>query len=240
MAGNTQESPQRAGFRHGLSKIAPMIPGVIPFGMTAGIAALEAGLDPVFGIAMSVIIFAGAAQLVAAQLIGDGALPLMVVVTALIINLRMLMYSASLAPHLGHVPTHWKATTAYLLTDQAYAVSITQFVHGRLDGPKQWFYLGAALPLWVVWLFATALGVWLGAAVPPAWQVGFALPLVFLVLLVPVIRDRPSAIAAITGGGIALAAHDAPYHLGLSIGAVAGVTAGVIAELALHRRRRET
>ena len=214
-----------------------MIPGVVPFGMTAGIAALEAGLEPVVGIAMSVIIFAGAAQLVAAQLIGDGALPLIVVVTALIINLRMLMYSASLAPHLGHVPLYWKAPTAYLLTDQAYAVSITEFMHGRLEGPPHWFYLGAALPLWVVWLFATALGVWLGAAVPPEWQVGFALPLVFLVLLVPVIRDRPSAIAAITGGGIALAAHDAPYHLGLSIGAVAGVTAGVVAELALQRRR---
>lgn len=214
-----------------------MMPGVVPFGMTTGIAALEAGLEPLVGIGMSVIIFAGASQLVVAQLIGDGALPLIIVLTALIINLRMVMYSASLAPHLGHLPLYWKAPLAYLLTDQAYALSITQFMHGRLALPRHWFYLGAALPLWAIWLVATVLGVWLGAAVPPSWQVGFALPLVFLVLLVPVIRDRPSAIAAITGGGIALAAHDAPYHLGLSIGAAAGVTAGVIAELALHRRR---
>ncbi len=231
------EYAQQSGFRQGLRQIAPMIPGIVPFGMTAGIAAIEAGLEPVVGIAMSIIIFAGAAQLVIAQLIGDGALPVIVVATALIINLRMLMYSASLAPYLGQAPLPWKATTAYLLTDQAYAVSITQFMHGRLQGAPHWFYLGTALPLWVIWLIATVLGVWLGAAVPPEWQVGFALPLVFLVLLVPVIRDRPSAAAAITGGGIALAAHDAPYHLGLSIGAVAGVAAGVLSEIAMQRRR---
>lgn len=223
-------------FRQGLRAVAPMLPGVIPFGMTTGIAALEAGLDPLTGFGMSLIIFAGAAQLVVAQLIADGALPVIVVLTALIINLRMVMYSASIAPYLGHLPVHWKMPLAYLLTDQAYALSITHFQHGQMaDGPRHWFYLGAALPLWVIWLIATVLGVWLGSAVPPSWQVGFALPLVFLVLLVPVIRDRPSAIAALAGGGIALAAHDAPYHLGLTIGAVTGVLAGVSAELLLHR-----
>jgi len=214
-----------------------MLPGVVPFGMTAGIAAVEAGLDPLMAMGMSLIIFAGAAQLVVAQLIGDGALPLIVVLTALIINLRLVMYSASLAPHFGPLPLPWRASAAYLLTDQAYAVSITRFLHGSVGGPKLWFYLGTAFPLWVIWLAATALGVWLGAAVPAAWQVGFALPLVFLVLLVPVIRDRPSFVAALVGGGIALVAHDAPYHLGLSIGALAGVVSGVATELMLHRRR---
>lgn len=233
------EAGRRRGFTQGLRAVAPMLPGVVPFGMTAGIAALEAGMDPLMGLGMSLIIFAGAAQLVVAQLIADGALPLVVVVTALLINLRMVMYSASIAPYLGHLGAAWKAPLAYLLTDQAYALSIIRFQHGSPPALPQWFYLGAALPLWVIWLLATALGVWLGGAVPASWQVGFALPLVFLVLLVPVIRDRPSTVAAVTGGGIALAAHDAPYHLGLSIGAIAGVAAGVAAELALERRGTE-
>ncbi|WP_290631143.1 AzlC family ABC transporter permease [Aquisalimonas sp.] len=224
-------------FKNGLRAIAPMLPGVVPFGMTTGIAATEAGLAPLMSMGMSLIIFAGAAQLVIAQLIGDGALPLIIVLTGLIINLRMVMYSASLAPYLGHLSTHWKAAIAYLLTDQAYAVSITHFMHAGVGQHRQWFYMGTAFPLWVLWLLATAAGIWLGAAVPPGWQIGFALPLVFLVLLVPVIRDRPSAAAALTGGGVALAAHDAPYHLGLTIGAIAGVATGVSAELALHRRR---
>lgn len=225
-------------FLDGFSAIAPMLPGVVPFGMTAGIAAVEAGLDPLMAMAMSLIIFAGAAQLVVAQLIGDGALPVIVVLTALIINLRLVMYSASIAPHLGPLPLHWRASTAYLLTDQAYAVSITRFLHGSMGGPKRWFYMGTAFPLWVLWLAATALGAWLGAAVPAAWQIGFALPLVFLVLLVPVLRDYPSIVAALVGGGMALVAHDAPYHLGLSMGALAGVLSGATAELMVHRRRR--
>lgn len=213
-----------------------MLPGVVPFGMTAGIAAVEAGLEPALGLAMSVIIFAGASQLVVAQLIGEGALPLIIVLTALLINLRMVMYSASLAPHLGHLPLRWTAPLSYLLTDQAYAISITRFTYGRPHGPKQFFYIGAAFPIWAVWLIATAFGVWLGAAIPASWQVGFALPLVFLVLLVPVLRDRPSIIAALVGGGVAILAHEAPYHLGLTIGGLSGVASGVIAEMALKRR----
>lgn len=231
------ERPQwKHAFIDGARTVAPMLPGVVPFGMTAGIAAVEAGLDPLLGFAMSIIIFAGASQLVVAQLIAEGALPVIIVLTALLINLRMVMYSASLAPHLQGLPAGWKASLAYLLTDQAYAISITRFTHGRLHGPKHLFYLGTALPIWVIWLLATALGVWLGTAIPPSWQVGFALPLVFLVLLVPVIRDRPNIVAAVVGGGVAVLAHDAPYHLGLTIGGLSGVASGVAAELALKRR----
>lgn len=235
----TTSAQKRHACANGFRAVAPMLPGVVPFGMTTGIAAIEAGMDPLMGLGMSVIIFAGAAQLVIAQLIGDGALPLIIVLTGLVINLRMVMYSASLAPYLGDLSLRWKAGIAYLLTDQAYAVSITQFMHAQDQPAKPWFYLGTALPLWVLWLLATILGVWLGAAVPPSWQLGFALPLVFLVLLVPVIRDYPSVVAALIGGGVALAAYDAPYHLGLTIGAVTGVAAGVTAEMALHRRRRK-
>ena len=222
----------------GIRAIAPMLPGIVPFGMTAGIAALEAGLGPAVGIAMSVIIFAGAAQLVVAQLLGDGALPVIVILTALVINLRMVMYSASLAPYLGTLPFSWKACLGYLLTDQSYALSITRFMANQYAGSRHWFFLGASAPVWVIWLLATVLGVWLGSAIPAEWQVGFALPLVFLVLLVPVVRDRPSVIAAMVGGGVAVAAYQAPYHLGLTIGAIAGVASGVVAETLLRSRRR--
>jgi len=221
----------------GFRAIAPMLPGVVPFGMTAGIAAIDAGLGPVVGLAMSVIIFAGASQLVIAQLLNDGALPVIVLLTALLINLRMIMYSTSLAPYLGGLPLHWKTGLAYLLTDQAYAVSITRFLGGGSSGQWHWYYLGVALPIWLIWLLATGLGVWLGAAVPVTWQVGFALPLVFLVLLVPIIRDRPNLIAAAVGGSVAVIAHGAPYHMGLSIGAAAGIASGVLAETLLTRRQ---
>ncbi|MCH8505098.1 MAG: AzlC family ABC transporter permease [Ectothiorhodospiraceae bacterium] len=228
----------------GLRAVAPMLPGVVPFGMMAGIAAIEAGMGPLAGFAMSVIVFAGASQLIMAQLWGDGALPLVILFTALLINLRMVMYSTSLAPYFGGLSFRGRSIIAYLLTDQAYALSITRFYGAsRTDGSQEnslrWrfdYYVGIALTLWVVWLFATLAGIWLGANIPASWQVGFALPLVFLVLLVPVVRDRPSIVAALVGGSVAVLAHEAPYQMGLTIGGIAGIIAGVMAESLLEKR----
>ncbi len=223
----------------GLRAVAPMLPGVVPFGMMAGIAAVDAGMGALAGFAMSVIIFAGASQLIIAQLVGDGALPLVILVTALLINLRMVMYSTSLAPYFGGLSFRRKSVVAYLLTDQAYALGVTRF-YGKSDKQDlRWrfdYYMGIAFTLWVVWLMATLVGIWLGATIPASWQVGFALPLVFLVLLVPVVRDRPSVVAAVVGGSVAVIAHEAPYQLGLTIGGIAGIGAGVVAELLLEKR----
>lgn len=233
---NTPASARQA-LLEGFSAVGPILPGIIPFGMTAGIAALEAGMSPAAGFGMSVFIFAGASQLVVAQLISEGAVPAVIILTALIVNLRMLMYSASLAPYLGGLSLKWKAALSYLLTDQAYALSITRYLADESAGTRQWYYLGAAFPIWALWVTSTVLGLWVGAAVPASWQLGFTLPLVFLVLLVPVIRDRPGVAAAITGGGVAVLAHQVPYHLGLTIGALAGILAGVGTE-ELQKRRR--
>ncbi|WP_440997169.1 AzlC family ABC transporter permease [Arhodomonas sp. SL1] len=217
-------------FKGGMLAMGPITASAVPFGVMAGIAAREAGLDVIASMGMSLFIFAGASQLAAAQLINDGAWAGVIILTALVINLRFAMYSASLAPHLAHLPTRWKAPLAYLLTDQAYAVCITRFMkHPDMDN-RHWFYLGAAMPLWLVWLAATAAGILIGAAVPPAWQLGFAVPLIFLALLVPAVHDRPMAVAAVVGGGIALAAHNLPFNLGMITGALAGVVAGVLAE----------
>ncbi len=226
----------RQQFVAGLTAMAPVLPGVVPFGLTAGIAGLDAGLDPLAAFSMSFVIFAGASQLAWAQLVGQDALPLVAVATALIINLRMAMYSASLAPYLEDLPRRWKWGLAYLLTDQAYAVSIARFVREPQAPGRHWYYLGAALPLWLVWLAATAAGLLLGAGVPPHWQLGFAVPLVFLALLVPAIRDRPSAVAALVGGGVAVLASGLPFNLGLTAGAVSGIAAGVAAEGWQQRR----
>ncbi|MGD8430858.1 MAG: AzlC family ABC transporter permease [Ectothiorhodospiraceae bacterium] len=228
----------RNAFIAGFHGVLPMLPAVVPFGLTAGIAALEAGLSPAGAMGMSLFIFAGASQLATAQLIGAGVWPGIIILTAWVINLRMAMYSASLAPYLSRLPKRWKWPLAYMLTDQAYAVSIARFFRDPDYAPKHWFYFGAALPLWVIWLVATALGIWVGAAVPASWQLSFAIPLCFLVLLVPAITSRPSLVAAAVGGTVAVAAHHMPMHLGMITGAFSGIAAGVWAELRMESRRR--
>lgn len=230
-------SCRRRSLLAGLRAIAPIAPSVIPFGLIVGVAAMDAGLSPAAALGMSVLVFAGASQLAALQLIADGAVPAVVILTALVINLRLLMYSASLAPHFAHLPRGWKWALAYLLTDQAYAVSIHRFLREPEMGERHWYFLGAGFPMWFAWVVAIAVGIWAGAAVPAGWSLEFAVPLIFLALLLPSVYDRPTAVAAVVGGTVATALHGVPFHLGLSVGAVAGMVAGL---LAARRRNRAT
>lgn len=216
----------QSDLRRGAVDAAPLLLGVVPFGLVAGIAAVEAGLDLPLAVAMSVVVFAGASQLAALELLGRDAPIAVVVVTAVVINLRMLMYSASIAPYFRALPARWRAGLAYLLTDQAYALSVANYrSEGSTD--RAAYYLGVAGTLWVVWQAATAAGALLGTGVPDAWGLEFAVPLVFLALLVPAVEDRATAAAAVFGGGIAVAGAGLPLNLGLLVGATVGVLAGL-------------
>lgn len=218
----------QAQFISGLKAIAPILLGVVPFATIAGIAAVEIGLSPELAIGMSLLMFAGAAQLAAIQLLALDASPFIIILTALIINLRFVMYSASLAPHLKQAAPRLKALLAYLLTDQAYAVSISQFTREPARrGLRHWFYLGAALAMWLTWQTGAALGALLGTQVPESWSLDFAIPLTFLALAIPTIKDRATLAAALGGGMVAVAAFSLPYNLGLIGGAVAGISLGV-------------
>lgn len=217
-----------ADLRSGARDTAPVVLGIIPFGLVAGAAAVEAGLTGGQALGLSVVVFAGASQLAAIDLLGDGA-PLAVVVgTVLVINLRMVMYSASLAPHIDRAARRWKALGAYLLTDQAYALSIATF--RRSDTAGVGYYLGTAAPLWITWQLCTLLGVVVGARVPPWLPLDFALPLVFLALLVPAIEGPATGLAALVGGTLTTLTVGLPYELALPAGAVAGVVAGVVTD----------
>jgi 4-azaleucine resistance transporter AzlC len=218
-----------ADFRRGVRDVVPMLVGVTPFAVVSGIAAVEAGLDVSQAVGLSVIVFAGASQLAALELLGQDTPIGIVVVTAVVINLRMLMYSASIAPYLRDVSARVRAGLAYVLTDQAYALSLTAF---RSDRPvdRTAYYLGVAVALWAVWQVATVGGIVLGSGVPDAWGLEFAVPLIFLALLVPAIEDRQTGLAAVVGGTVAVAGTGLPLNLGLLVGASGGIAAGLGAD----------
>ena len=214
----------------GVRAVMPMVAAVVPFGVTAGVAGLDAGLGAELTLGLSLLVFAGASQLAALQLIDAGAASVLVVITALLINLRMLMYSAHLGPHFQHLGVGWRATMAYMLTDQAYAMTIPRLLADDPPPANHWFYMGVALPLWVCWQLATAFGFWAGTALPASWELGFIVPLIFLALLMPAVRSRPAAIAALVGGSGSVLGQGLPAGLGLTLGALAGIFAGVVAE----------
>jgi len=221
-----------AAFRRGVRDVSPLLLGIAPFGVVAGIAAANAGLSALQALGMSVIVFAGAAQLAALELVDQGAPFTIIVVTAVVINLRMLMYSASIAPYFQSFTARVKGGLAYLLTDQAYALSISRY--RSTDGvDRVAYYLGAGGTLWLVWQITTLVGVFAQAGVPEALGLEFAVPLVFLALLVPAMEDGPTTVAGLVGGAVAVVAAGLPLNVGLLVGATAGILGGLAAETVL-------
>ncbi len=217
----------RAAFLTGVRGVAPLLLGVVPFGLVAGVAAVEAGIGLPGAVGFSVVVFAGASQLAAIDLLGQGAPAAVAIGTALVINLRMLMYSASMAPELAPLPRRTRIASAYLLTDQAYAVSILEFRTGAWDLRQRLaLYLGAGATLWGTWQVSTVVGAVGGAVIPDSIPLGYAVPLAFLSLLVPAVTDRPTLVAAVVGGVVATVGADLPANIGMPLGAFSGVAAG--------------
>ena len=216
-------------FRSGVVDGAPTLVAVFPFGIVAGAAAVDVGLSVVEALGMSIIVLAGASQLAAIALIGAGAPAVVVVVTALIINLRNLMYSASLEPYYREIKLRWRAAVAYLLVDQVYVLSALTF-EADPSTDRRWYALGLGIPIWLTWVAGTAVGAVAGTALPGWLPLEFAVPMVCLALLAPAVDDRPRAVAALVGGVVAVAGTGLPLNLGLPAGAAAGVAAGLLAE----------
>jgi predicted branched-subunit amino acid permease len=143
-----------------------------------------------------------------------------------------MLYSASLAPYVASLPTRWKVLLSYLLTDEAYAPTIIHYEKEGMTPHAHWFWLGAGLVLWIDWQISTALGILLGAAIPASWSLSleFALPLTFIAMLVPVLKDRPAIAAALSAGAVALIAFSLPYKLGLILAALVGILVGTVLE----------
>ena len=226
-------------FLQGLRALLPLTPGVIPFGLVTGVMAVELGLSPATAMGMTLLFYSGSAQMVALQLLSNGVLPVAIVATALIINLRFIMYSASLAPHFHRLPRRWTWPLCYLLSDQAYALCTLKFDSGELGRYAHHYYAGTAVGMWLAWQLSVLAGVYLGASIPESWSLSFAIPLSFLALLVPGIRDRATLGAAVVGGVIAVLAVDMPYNLGLVSAAVGGIVAGLVIETRNVRERAD-
>ena len=223
-------SEKETTWSEGVRAIAPILLGVIPFGLVFGVTAANADVPTLATWASSFIVFAGAAQIALVEVMDGGGTPVVAVLTAVIINARMLMYSADMGRYTANSPMHTKTGVAYLLTDQAYLVTMNRFpTPVRANGYIR-FYLAAAATLWITWQITTTTGLLLGAAIPSSWSLEFAIPLTFMALLVLAVKDKPGLFAAVVGGGVAVAAISLPYHLGLLVGTSAGIAAGMLSE----------
>src|SRR5215212_2444394 len=223
-------SEQSKNFWAGARAEIPLLIGVFPFGLIYGALALHAGLSTSAAQMMSSVVFAGSAQFITAQLVHEATPGFVIVLTIAVVNLRHMLYSASLAPYAAALSTRWKVLLSYLLTDEAYAPTIIHYEKEGLTPYAHWFWLGAGSVLWSVWQVSTALGIFLGAAIPQSWSLDFALPLTFIAMVVPALKDRPAVAAALSGGIVALVAFSLPYKLGLILAALVGIVVGILLE----------
>lgn len=223
-------SESRKEFWNGVRAEIPLLVGVFPFGMIYGALALNAGLSTLAAQMMSSIVFAGSAQFVTTQLVHDATPGLVIILTIAVVNLRHVLYSASLAPYLKNLSLKWKILLSYLLTDEAYAPSILKYEEEGITPTSHWFLLGAGFALWLIWQISTALGIFLGTAIPESWSLGFALPLTFIAMVVPSLKNRAMIAAALSSGLVALVAYSLPFKLGLILAALTGITVGTILE----------
>ncbi|WP_415401932.1 AzlC family ABC transporter permease [Tateyamaria sp. SN3-11] len=230
----TTNSAFWAGVRDG----APFVVVAGPFALLFGVLATEAGLNIFEVIGFSVVVIAGAAQFTALQLMQDEAPTIIVLISALAVNLRVAMYSAALTPYLGGAPIWQRIFAAYLLVDQSYALSHAKFdADTSMTVPQRMaYFFGTCLLVMIAWFGCSYLGAALGATLPADLPLDFALPIAFLSMVAPMMRTLPHLIAAAVAVVVALLAVSIPYSLGLIVAGTAGMMAGAQAELWLKGR----
>ena len=222
----------RAAFWRAARGALPFVIVVGPFGLLFGVVASEAGLDLLATMAMSVLVIAGAAQFTALQLLLDQAPTLIVILTALAVNLRTAMYSAAITPHLGPAPLRVRALVAYLLVDQTFAAASAEYERRPAMGlaEKVAFFLGTAAPVVPVWYGSTLAGALIGESIPPEYALDFAVPITFLALAAPMLRTLAHLAAAAVSVAGALALGWVPYSGGLLLAALLALLAGAEVE----------
>jgi predicted branched-subunit amino acid permease len=231
-------STPRSAFWRGVRDSLPFVVVVGPFGLVFGVVASEAGLTLGQTMGFSAMVMAGASQIAALQLLSDNAPTIVVIATAMAVNLRMAMYSASLAPHLGPAPFWQRALIAYLNVDQTYAVSIGTFEkEPRMSVPeKVAYFFGTAAPTVPAWYGMSLVGAMFGARIPAEFALDFAVPITFLAVIAPMMRTLAHVVAAFTSVVLTLALSWVPAGMGLLIAATIAMMVGARIELWMERR----
>ena len=230
----TGNSPFALGVRSG----APFIIVVVPFALLFGVVATEAGLSVFETMTFSVTVIAGAAQFTALQLMQEQAPTVIVLISALTVNLRLAMYSAALTPHFGAAVPWQRAVVAFFTVDQSFASSVAAFEKhpGWSLAQKLRFFAGTCTPVVPMWVGGTLAGALIGKSIPDDYALDFAVPITFLALVAPMLRTGAHVAAAVVAVVLALLLAGLPYNLGLLVAALGGMMTGARIEARAERR----
>jgi predicted branched-subunit amino acid permease len=224
-------------FLQGCYEVFPLLIPVVPFGIICGVIGVEAGLGSTITFLMSLIMFAGSSQLAFTQLFMAGATPTVIASSVAVINSRYFLYSAVIAQYLIKLKLSWKIILSYLLTDQAFIVSQKYFKKQPNNKYRHYHLLGSGFTLWFVWQLSTICGIIFGNFIPKELGLGFAVPLIFISLIISDIKKIDHLIVAITSGFFAIITSNFPLRAYIIVAAAAGLlVAYVLSHTKLKRK----
>lgn len=224
-------------WRAGLIAGTPALFGIGAWGMVVGVAMVKSGLTVVQALGMTLLVFAGSAQLASLPLIAAAAPVWVIFLTALVVNLRFVIFAALLAPHFGKLPLRQRFLLGYGAGDLTTAMFLQKYPSEKAEVGKVSYLKGLLYPNWAAWQIGSIAGVFLGSAVPAEWGLGFAGTLAIVCITVPMVATRPALVGVLVAGSTAVLAHGLPYKLGLLAAVVVGMFAAMTAEEWLERRK---
>lgn len=184
-------------FANGMRACLPIVLGYSAIGLVVGVVARTAGLTVPEVTLMSLILYAGSAQLIVVSLIGVSASAPAIIFTIFLVNMRHFLYSASLAPHVRKLPPWQNILIGLELTDETFAVAANHLA-GNRRAHAAWLF-GLNLTAQATWIISTTIGAIAGHNIPNSHVLGldFALTAMFAALLVLQITSRPEMRIAI-------------------------------------------
>ncbi len=235
-----QQYTRQSEFLNGIKDTLPMVVGAFPFGVIFGVVGINAGLSPLAVAGLSLFVFAGSAQFISVGLVAQGVPIPFIVLTTFIVNLRHMLYAASLAPYIKHLDQKWLLPLAFWLTDETYAIVIRRYPQDDASPHKHWHHLGSSVIMYGHWQLATILGIVAGTQLEGLASLGldFAMVVTFIGIVMPFIVNRPMLVCAVVAGIVAVLTNGLPNKAGLMVAAFTGIAAGMAAEYGQIRREK--
>jgi predicted branched-subunit amino acid permease len=246
---------RREAFLAGLRAVLPAMVATGTWGLVTGVAMVKIGMSQFEALGMTLLVFAGSAQLAALPLIAADAPIWVVLLTATVVNLRFVIFSAGLYPYFARYTLGRRLLLGYVTSDVGFAISLQRWTAAQARGEKVdgadaagdddlaptrrvWFFLGIAFGNWFSWQTMSIIGIFLAGQVPGAWGLEFAAILALIALTVPMLNSKPSVVGALVAGAVAVAAAGLPLKLGLVVAVIAGISAAMAVDIALERVER--
>lgn len=230
----------RQNLKAGFIAVAPALIATGMWGFVTGIALVKFGLTEGMAGLMTLLVYAGSAQLTALPLIVVDAPLWLIFAACTVVNIRFVIFGAALQPYFRHFPWQRRLWLGYLSGDIVFVLFMSRHGDDKKKGTRDqlWFYLGIIVPGWIAWQLSSFLGIYLGAMIPASWSLDFAAILALMAIVIPLVRNWPMAISLLAASVVAWFGQPLPLRLGLVAAVIAGIAAGVTAETYVSKSKR--